>query len=244
MGRQGGKQPSSPRTRRPRTKAPRRLGDGTGYGEGPPLGTPTKTRPYMFHDRVNLVCLAVLSALCLGGLADWLDCWQVTVIFTGYIVLDLLWILIVPESLPRHPQIITVHHLVTLALLSHPLLVPQDARFTCLDGLVELSTFFMIARRHCAGRLSALCNALYWVSTVGLRFVLQPYLLYKFHLHTLNYESRTRATVLVRAAHPLPPECARGSRRPGVPNLPLPLQLWPRRHRGERCALPETRHSP
>ena len=37
-----------------------------------------------------------------------------------------------PESLPRYPHIIMVHHVITLALLSHPLRFPQDAHFTCL----------------------------------------------------------------------------------------------------------------
>jgi hypothetical protein len=65
-----------------------------------------------------------------------------------------------------------------------------------LDGLVELSTFFMIARRHCAGRLSSACNALYWASTIALRFMLQPFLLLQFHTHSLNYEWSTRAMIL------------------------------------------------
>jgi len=190
----GTKQGGSPRLgKRARTAAPRRLGDGTGF----PPDLQKKTRPYLLHDQCNLVAMFVLSSLCLAGLADAVDCWQVTLVFTVYIVLDLGWVLLVPESVPRYPGIITVHHVMTLALLLHPLRHPEDARFTCLDGLVELSTFFMIARRHCSGRLSAACNVLYWASTIALRFVLQPFLLYKFHDHTREYERNTRAVILV-----------------------------------------------
>ena len=182
---------AAPRAKRPRTPIKRRLGDGTGFGE-----KQAPTRPYLLHDQANLLCLPILCGLCFAGLADLVDCWNITLVFTVYIVLDLLWILVVPESLPRYPGIITVHHLITLALLSHPLRHPQDARFTCLDGLVELSTFFMIARRHCSGALSRAANAAYWASTVGLRFMLQPFLLFQFYEETRNYEARTRATVL------------------------------------------------
>ena len=177
--------------RQPRPRPPRRLGDGTGFEDPAP-----KPRPYLLHDQANLVCLPLLCALCLAGLAELVDCWLITVIFTVYIVADLLWILVVPESLPRFPAIITVHHLITLALLSHPLRYPVDARFTCLDGLVEISTLFLIARRHCTGWLSTLCNWLYWGSTIALRFVLQPYLLMLFWRLAAKYPPHVRAVVI------------------------------------------------
>ncbi len=157
---------------------------------------PAKTRPYVLHDQANLVCLPLLCLMCFAGLAGVADCWRITVAFTVYILADLAWILIVPESLPRFPLIITVHHLITLALLSHPLRYPVDAHFTCLDGLVEMSTFFMIARRHCSGRLSAAMNALYWLTTIALRFVLQPYLLYLFFVLAKPYPLHVQAVVI------------------------------------------------
>lgn len=184
------KAPAQPRAPRPRP--PRRLGDGTGF----PEALKPKARPYLLHDQTNLVALPILCALCVAGLADLVDCWNITVAFTAYIVFDLLWILIVPESLPRFPLIITVHHLITLALLSHPLRYPHDARFTCLDGLVEISTFFLIARRHCKGLLSKLCNWLYWGTTIALRFMLQPYLLALFWRLAKPLPAHDRAIVV------------------------------------------------
>ena len=172
------------------------------------------------------------------------DNYQVTLIFTAYVIFDLSWILLYPDVLPRYPGVIMVHHIITLALLSHPLRFPQDAHFTCLarphvpdspplgrvagfavrggahiaqrsepkknapqDGMVELSTFCLIARRQCKvlsaaparpaqysflgflkhhsatpcaalqGWLSKLLNYGYWTGTITLRLGLQPYLL-------------------------------------------------------------------
>ena len=154
----------------------------------------------MLHENANLLCLPLLCVLCFAGLAGLADCWLITVAFTAYIVGDLLWIFIWPESLPRFPLVIKVHHLITLALLSHPLRYPADAHFTCLDGLVELSTFFMVARRQCTGLLSDVLNALYWFTTIALRFGLQPWLLYRFVELASGYNPRDRFIVVASQA--------------------------------------------
>ena len=86
--------------------------------------------------------------------------------------------------------------MITLALLSHPLRFPSDAHFTCMDGLVELSTFFMVARRQCSGLLSDVLNALYWFTTIALRFGLQPWLLYRFSVLAAGYAPRDRFIVM------------------------------------------------
>ena len=154
----------------------------------------------MLHENANLVCLPLLCVLCFAGLAGVADCWLITVAFTAYIVGDLLWIFIWPESLPRFPLVIKVHHVITLALLSHPLRYPSDAHFTCLDGLVELSTFFMVARRQCSGLLSDVLNALYWFTTIALRFGLQPWLLYRFWTLAAGYQAWDRFIVVASQA--------------------------------------------
>jgi hypothetical protein len=179
---------------RPNRPKPRRvLADGHGL---PEAAKPVKCRPYVLHEQANLVLLPLLCVLCVGGLAGLFDCWLVTVVFTAYIIGDLLWIFIWPESLPRFPLVIKVHHLITLALLSHPLRFPADAHFTCLDGLVELSTFCMVARRMCSGRLSAALNVAYWVGTIALRLGLQPFLLYRFIVLTAGYAPTDRAIIV------------------------------------------------
>lgn len=84
------------------------------------------------YRRANLFFLPFLCLLCIGGLLGLVDNYQVTLIFTAYVIFDLSWILLYPDVLPRYPGVIMVHHIITLALLSHPLRFPQDAHFTCL----------------------------------------------------------------------------------------------------------------
>lgn len=165
-------------------------------GAHAPAATKAVSRQYEIHDRANLFLLPVLCVLCIAGLAGFIDCYTVTLIFTVYIIFDLSWIMLYPESLPRYPHVIMVHHVITLALLSHPLRFPKDAHFTCLDGMVELSTFCLVARRQCRGWMSKLLNYLYWTGTIALRLGLQPYLLILFWNVTRSYDSVDRFIIM------------------------------------------------
>jgi hypothetical protein len=49
---------------------------------------------------------------------------------------------------PSLPTVILAHHVVTFVLLCVPLRHPHLHWYTCVDGLVELNTFFLIARRQ------------------------------------------------------------------------------------------------
>lgn len=64
-----------------------------------------------------------------------------------------------PSYGPLHPQlgqrldplpcagVIFIHHIITALLITHPLRHADHSVFTCLDGLVEVNTFLLIARR-------------------------------------------------------------------------------------------------
>ena len=65
-----------------------------------------------------------------------------------YILLDTLWIWSVPDALPSCPNTILAHHIATAALVMAPLFRPELAIYACLDGLVEVNTFFLILRRQ------------------------------------------------------------------------------------------------
>lgn len=73
---------------------------------------------------------------------------QVTNVFILYIIADFLWILLQPATLPSLHGLILGHHVVTLLLLLFPYRYPAFARFTCWDGITEINTFFLIARRQ------------------------------------------------------------------------------------------------
>lgn len=137
-------------------------------------------RPCHLHDQANLFLLPILGSLAILGLLGFVDPVKVTLAFTWYIVADFVWVVVQPEAVPSLPSIILVHHATTFVLLLFPLRHPQLGTFTCWDGLVEINTFFLIARRQLrTGR--QLFRCLYWATFLPLRLALYPYLLVQFY---------------------------------------------------------------
>lgn len=83
------------------------------------------------HDRVNLVLLPILGSLFVLGLLDYVDTKAVTIIFTAYVLIDLVWVAGIPDAVPSLPGVILLHHSVALVLLMHPLLYPHLGKYTC-----------------------------------------------------------------------------------------------------------------
>ena len=94
------------------------------------------------------------------------------------------------SGVPRHQRggdtsPSTDHHVLTFAILLHPLRFPEHAIETCRDGIVELNTFFLITRRNLVrgSALNRLCDLGYHL-TLSIRFFWQPYLIYHFRIIT------------------------------------------------------------
>ena len=102
-----------------------------------------------------------------------------TDVFIVYILGDFLWIFLYPHSLPSKPNVILFHHVVTMGLLSFAWLNPEFAKYTCLDGLTEINTFFMVLRRQ-TKFARTLMHRCYWVTYIPLRLVLYPGLVWVF----------------------------------------------------------------
>lgn len=85
---------------------------------------------------------------CTGQKANPIWVSQVTDIFLLYVLADFIWIIVQPSTLPSAHALILGHHAVTILLLTFPLRHPDLARFTCWDGLTEINTFFLVARRQ------------------------------------------------------------------------------------------------
>jgi hypothetical protein len=133
----------------------------------------------LFHDRVNLICLPILAAMSAAGLLGLYSPEKVTNMFVMYIVADFCWLYFEPEAIPSLHGVIYFHHFITLLLLLFPLVHKEFSSFTCLDGLTELNTFFMIARR-CWSSQRLLMHRMYWITYVPLRLILYPALLPRF----------------------------------------------------------------
>lgn len=125
--------------------------------------------------RVNLCALPLIGILSVAGLLGYYDAAKVTNMMLSYIAADLLWVWMEPGCLPSMPGTIMVHHVVTIVLLLFPLRFPGFHQYTCWDAIVEINTFFMIARRQCPSLRKPLHWA-YWISFFPLRMVLYPYL--------------------------------------------------------------------
>ena len=140
---------------------------------------------YRLHDALNVPLVGGLSVMCILGLLGLMDAHLITKIFITYITIDALWIVISPSAVPKHAWAIVLHHVLTFAILLHPLRYPEHAIETCRDGIVELNTFFLITRRNLTrgSLLNRLCDVAYHL-TLSIRFFWQPYLIYHFRIIT------------------------------------------------------------
>ena len=140
---------------------------------------------YKVHDFINVPLVGILASLCVAGILNLVNTSIVTKIFVVYIILDTIWIVIFPESIPSLANFIILHHILTFCILLHPLRYPEHSIETCRDGIVELNTFFLILRRQLrrGSFANLLCNLCYNL-TLSIRFVWQPYLIYHFFIIT------------------------------------------------------------
>jgi len=147
----------------------------------PDFVTLTMPRPSCVaaHDAFNVPVLFTIASMCAIGIAmpRALDLALVTRVFALYVAADALWIFLFPRSVPRAANVVVIHHLVTLALLSNAMRHPERAIETCRNGLVEWNTLFLILRR--APGASRAWNVAYKL-TLPIRFVWQPYLVIHF----------------------------------------------------------------
>lgn len=132
-------------------------------------------RACIVHDQVNLALIPIIGALTIAGLVGAIDPAITTYAFLAYIALDSVWLLLQPDAVPSLPFVILFHHAVTAVLLCVPLAHPHLHWYTCVDGIVELNTMFLIARRQLPWRPARkLCSWLYWGSFLPMRCILYP----------------------------------------------------------------------
>ena len=163
-----------------------------------PTDVPKKERSlsYRLHDALNVPLVGGLAIMCILGLLGLMDAHLITKIFISYIAVDTIWIVLSPSAVPRFAWAIVLHHVLTFLILLHPLRFPEHAIETCRDGIVELNTFFLIARRQLTrgSLLNRACDLMYHL-TLSIRFLWQPYLIYHFRIIThMNSTDRPGGT--------------------------------------------------
>jgi hypothetical protein len=124
------------------------------------------------HDLFNLIALPFLIFANLYFIWIWNQDTLIifTFIFLFYIIVDCLWVVVIPNCVAS-PQTIIFHHIVTAAGLSLNLSLPFEfATITALGGLIEINTFLLIFRRNM--KSNQFINYLFFFSWVLIRNIM------------------------------------------------------------------------
>jgi hypothetical protein len=132
------------------------------------------------HDVFNLIMLPIVCAVNLAYLT-WGDAYYYPeyVVFLLYLIVDTLWLIVIPASVAS-PVTIIAHHLVCMVGWNIPIF--SELRYCdwlSLGLLVEINTWFLIARRNTSQR-STFLQAMFYITWVALRMVLFPVVLVLF----------------------------------------------------------------
>ena len=150
-----------------------------------PTDVPKKERSlsYRLHDALNVPLVGGLAIMCILGLLGLMDAHLITKIFISYIAVDTIWIVLSPSAVPRFAWAIVLHHVLTFLILLHPLRFPEHAIETCRDGIVELNTFFLIARRQLTrgSLLNRACDLMYHLTLSIVPLAAVPHLSLQDH---------------------------------------------------------------
>jgi hypothetical protein len=156
------------------------------------------------HDRFNLVVLGVMviiDTIYLYQTTVWEQIWTPTslgsqhddlfqifyVIFLSYLVVDSIWIFVLPQSVVSNPEGIVLHHLVCIPLTLVPWFFRQYSWYMLFALSSEINTFLTILRRQLSfGTLSySICNALFYLTWIILRLILFTLLCFLYFLEYL-----------------------------------------------------------
>jgi hypothetical protein len=164
------------------------------------------------HDRFNLVALTVILLLSSVYLAlitrsatphgngdpphapDLENHVLFSILFVcveAYLIIDIVWVCLIPRCVPSDPNCIVFHHVITMGIILLPYFLRQFYVYLPLVLLVELNTLCLIARRsaHHASFWYSLLNCGFYVTWVICRLVGFPVCAYYLFFDFLNYSS-------------------------------------------------------
>ena len=129
---------------------------------------------------VNLLYLTT-NALYISDMLLWLQFY----LFALYLILDTVWVVVRPQSVSS-PSTIISHHIVCLI----GWIVPQMSdvylsRWTSLGLVVEINTFFLIARRYFHRPL--FLQIMFYTTWILFRVIMFPIVLYYFSFKYVEY---------------------------------------------------------
>jgi hypothetical protein len=134
------------------------------------------------HDHFNLYAvtpLVVLTFCAIVQTQPW--AFYLSVATLVYIIADIVYNALVPECQPNTTRWATImlHHVVTLWLVLHPVLHPENAHLTAACTIVEVNTLILTVNRNL--KWKSLTYAFYF-TWVTQRLIWYPYLIYLNHV--------------------------------------------------------------
>lgn len=119
-------------------------------------------------------------------------------IVSCYLVVDVLWVLVVPRCVPSSPTSIVIHHAATAVLLGATYFyAPEQYAFsTAIYLTVELNTVLLVSKRNLRinSPLWFLLDKLFYVSWVVQRLIMFPILIWWSSFEYLRF-SHTHGTL-------------------------------------------------
>lgn len=97
-------------------------------------------------------------------------------VFSIYMLVDTIWIAVVPKCVLSSPLALIIHHIASFAFLSIPFFEEQFQWHGALNLLVEVNTFLLVLRRQSrpASALYHVLNFCFLFSWMSLRLIVFP----------------------------------------------------------------------
>ena len=110
-------------------------------------------------------------------------------LFFAYIVIDTVWIAIVPSCVLSSPIALIVHHLLTFLFLLVPYSVPQFHWHGAVSIFVEVNVFFLVSRRQFlqGSLLYKILDFFFHLTWFSFRLVVFPFLLVFYSYEYARY---------------------------------------------------------
>lgn len=110
-------------------------------------------------------------------------------LFQTYVVVDTVWISVVPGSTTTHPLPIIIHHVLTFIFALTPLVDKQFAWHMAVTLLVEVNTLLLTLKRNVSSSslVFKVINLLFYVTWISLRLVCFPILVVFFYQEWRRY---------------------------------------------------------
>jgi hypothetical protein len=173
------------------------------------------------HDRFNLVALTLIVMVDIMylipatewskfgtdqlGESDRFYSDLLLLTFTAYLIIDLIWVILIPKCVASSPTAIIVHHVACLVMLGIPWTLPQFSWHMAANLLVEANTLCLTIRRNVTigSIVHRVSDGLFYLTWVVLRLIFFPAMVVFFYYEYHRYSSTVGSFVNIMVLAPL-----------------------------------------